>query len=398
MGLRRWFIVARRIFLGLGLLIVLLSIGLRVRTYLLTREIYVVLAGLERVQIDKTSEAELPTMVPYLAFAFSGKDGERIYQVKIANNYVPSIARIYGIWPTGFDEWNVTSLVVKAASALGWRNLSFGASVNVLNGTVSGLGYGFEPDVPHGIPPDILIAVRSTHGIWISSWRAIPVPSFDDESPDFRFGTGGAFSWVPGVDTIGVAFTPQAPPGSVSHAFQLDLICFWGIRGCDSARNLAPVLWLDRKTIEEAAEARLKSQDPCPDWVLTGRVRTLPDINVALLEVVKSTTERFNNHGVPDDIVVVDFQLKEAIRGEPKGPWTNLRFRQSNSSTAPPDQIYNPMKFNPKPGDRFLYFSGANFGSCRIVPDAPSAESAVRSAIPAPRRSEDDIRSMFGRL
>jgi len=66
MGLSRWLTVVRRIFLGLVLLVVLLSISLRVRTYLLTRRIHEVLAGLERVEVDKTTEAELLKAVPYL--------------------------------------------------------------------------------------------------------------------------------------------------------------------------------------------------------------------------------------------------------------------------------------------------------------------------------------------
>jgi hypothetical protein len=393
-------IVARRISLVFVLLLVLLSIGLRTRTYLLTRKIHAVLNGLERLQIDKTSEAELLKTVPNLAFAFPGKDGERIYQVTIANDYAPSIARIYGIWPAGFDEWNGISPIVKAASALGWRNLSFGASVNVLNGTVSELGYDLEPDVPHGIPADSLVLVRSTHGIWISSWRAIPVPSADDESPEFRFGTGGAFSWIPGADTVGVAYTPLAPRELAPHAFQVDLTCFWGIRGCNSVRQVVPLLWQDRKRIEEVAEARLTSGDPCPDRILTGRVRTLPDLNVALLEVVKSKMVRFRNEGIPNDLVVVDFELKEAIRGKPEGPWTNFRFRQYIPSPVPlAGEIPNPFGgLNPKPGDRFLYFSGANFASCRIVPATSSAESAVRMAVPGPKRTEDDIRWMFEHL
>jgi hypothetical protein len=160
---------------------------------------------------------------------------------------------------------------------------------------------------------------------------------------------------------------------------------------------VVPLLWQDRKRIEEVAEARLTSGDPCPDRILAGRVRTLPDLNVALLEVVKSKMVRFSDEGIPNDLVVVDFELKEAIRGKPEGPWTNFRFRQYIPSPVPlADEIPNPLGgLNPKPGDRFLYFSGANFASCRIVPATPSAESAVRRAVPGPKRTEDDIRWMF---
>jgi len=109
---------------------------------------------------------------------------------------------------------------------------------------------------------------------------------------------------------------------------------------------------------------------------------------------------RFSDEGIPDDLLVVDFELKEAIRGKPEGPWTNFRFRQYIPSPVPlKGEIPNPFGgLNPKPGDRFLYFSGANFASCRIVPATPSAESAVRMAVPGPKRAEDDIRWMFEHL
>lgn len=57
---------ARRVYLALLLALVLLSTGLRVRSYLLTRKIYAVLSGLEQVRIDKTTEQQLMRTVPYL--------------------------------------------------------------------------------------------------------------------------------------------------------------------------------------------------------------------------------------------------------------------------------------------------------------------------------------------
>src|ERR1700761_283627 len=94
------------------------------------------------------------------------------------------------------------------------------------------------------------------------------------------------------------------------------------MRGCDSVQQVAPQLWKDRNTIEEAAAARLRSRNPCPDEMLAERVRTLLDLKVVF-------------------------------------------------------------------GQRFLYFTGANFQTCQIVPATPSAEAAVRNASPAPRRAED---------
>jgi hypothetical protein len=104
MGLRRWLIVARRVFLVLGLLLVLLSVGLRVRTYLLTRKIHAVLDGLERIQIDKTSEAELLKTVPGAVLSWTRKSGERIYMMKIMS----ATDRYYYGWARWVPEFLLT--------------------------------------------------------------------------------------------------------------------------------------------------------------------------------------------------------------------------------------------------------------------------------------------------
>lgn len=408
MGYRRWFIVARRISIALALLVVFLSIGIRVRTYLLTRKIHEVLAGLERVQIDKTGEADLKKIVPDLTL--DGSARYRTYHVSITNSenyyrwmrWIPDFVSSAGQSDEQFpieDKWKILNLPAKVAYLLGWRQISFAASVTVFEARASGISYDIEPDILVSYPLSYFVFVRAVRGFWMR--RGVSVPSTNDESPDFRFGAvGGQFSLLSGADNaIGVAYTPEASRALVSHAFQVDLTCFWGIRGCDSVRQVVPRLWEDRKAIETATMMRLGPGKPCPDYVLAGRVRTLPDLSVALLEVVRFRWEDFSDEGIPSQDPVIDFRLTEVLRGRPEGIWTNFRIRQSIPSPADARaQIPNPMAWlRPKAGDRFLYFSGANFDSCRIVPATPSAEAAVRTAVPAPRRPEDDIGWMLGR-
>jgi len=57
---------ARRFYLALLLLLVVFSGSIRVRSYLLTRKIQVVLSGLEQLRVDATSEEQLLRTVPYL--------------------------------------------------------------------------------------------------------------------------------------------------------------------------------------------------------------------------------------------------------------------------------------------------------------------------------------------
>jgi hypothetical protein len=385
---RRWFIVARRIVFVLGLLIVFLSIGLRARTYLLTRKIHEVLAGLERLQIDKTSEAELLRTVPYLGPAYSGRDGAyRAYRAEIMNmedryyyywtKWVPDFFLRLGWERDSPSKWNPLGaprgVSYYLAYALGWRYLSFVATVIVRNGTVSSTYYELAPDVFFGWPASNFVVARSTHGFWADHFRSVPVHSADDENPDFRFGpVSGQFPWLPGRDSsIGVAYTQNAPRDLVSHAFQLDLSCYWALRGCDSVEQVAPLLWKDRTAIEEAAAARLRSSNPCPDQVLAGRVRTLADLKVALLEAVKSDDR--------DRGSSVNLRLLEVIRGDAHEAF-QLPVNAFSST--------NPLSLNPQPGERFLYFA-AGFQTCQILPATPSAEAAVRNASLPLRRVEE---------
>lgn len=202
--------------------------------------------------------------------------------------------------------------------------------------------------------------------------------SADDESPEYRVG-GDAKGLL-------VAYTPDAPRDLVSNAFQLDLSCFWDFRGCALVRDVAPLLWRDKQAIEARTAARPQSQaNRCPDWVLAGRVRTLPDLNVYLLEAIGSRR-------AAGDTPTPNFRLlTEVLHGSPYGHWTDIlddRFFPWPADRA--GRIPAPVAPSLKPGDRVLAFTGARFESCRMVPDTPSAEAAIRSAVPAPRRIEDE--------
>jgi hypothetical protein len=50
-----------------------------------------------------------------------------------------------------------------------------------------------------------------------------------------------------------------------------------------------------------------------------------------------------------------------------------------------------------KAGDKVLVFLGADFQSCRTVLATDSAVAAIRTAVPAARRSEDSIMRMMSR-
>lgn len=279
--------------------------------------------------------------------------------------------------------------------------MAFFAVAGVRDGVVSSIGYSIEPDIFAGWPTSYLVVARSAHGFWARRNQPVPVSSVDDESSDYRFGSvTGRFTIIQGTDaSIGVTYTPDAPPDKIAHVYEVDLSCFWGLRGCDSVRQVVPRLWADQRKLWQTTDIRLTSPDSCPDRILTGRVRTLPDLNVALLEAVGSRNVDVNREGDLSQEPATDFRLKEVILGHPVGPWTDMHYRDSIPwALSPTGNLANSAWwFFPRAGERFLYFSGARFDSCRIVRATPSAEAAVRAAVPAAKRSEDDISWMRGR-
>lgn len=328
---------------------------------------------MEQLRVDHTTEQELRRLIPGLYLQSPGQ-----YQIEISNNFSESgVWRLPGLffapgedWSShSWTKWSGLSPHLKTAYVLGWRNVSFTAKFSIHDGKVSSTWYDLEPDVQPTIPASEFIVVRSAHGFWARG-PLVPVPAAADESPDFRFGlAAGQFTHFRGPDeSIAVAYTFEAAQASISQAYQVDLSCYWTLWGCDSVRQVVPLLWEKRRAIEAAAKARLASADPCPEGVFAGRVRTLP--NLIVLRVVRSDTPEY------------EYDTVEILRGEVEWPWPGIR------AQAP---------FATKPGPRYLYFLEAEFDSCKLVPATPSSEAAVRNA-PSPKESaENDITWMWGR-
>ena len=413
-----------RIF-GLALLVVLfvlvaVSSGIRVRSYFLTLRIQAVLLGLEHLEVDATPEEQLLRTVPYMTRvpleSRQGTQAYRYYRVSLSNEgdekwlrwlrWTQFVSRVIpSLGPTlsdagVADKWAFMDVPHKVASVFGWRHLSFGADVRVFDGKVSSIWYGIEPDVFVGWPVSYLVVTHSEHGLWRDRGLPVQVNDADDESPHYRFGfAAGQFSMLPGTESsIGVAFTDDATREPISHAFQLDLSCFWGVRGCGSVHQIAPLLWKDQQAIRAAAASRLKSQDPCPDRILADRVRYLPDLIVELFELTDSRPRGTADGNDAVGSLTAGYRLKETIWGSADRARLWERYEASIAWASDSREHVSPPELRTlKAGDKVLVFSGAKFNSCRVVPATPSAEAAVRAAVPAPRRLEDDVSGYWGR-
>lgn len=366
----------------------------RIRTFFRVRKFEAVLAGLARVKVDQTTEAELVKLVPYLTrrTSYKGRDGavETWYGVEFTNEFDWPVAHLYHLMgPSSYRTLR------KIATVLGCHFLSLGAGVVVRDGKVSSVSYAVNNS--GGWPRALgdVISAKSVHGPWHSWHRGFRVTSVYDENPQFRITSGRSFDAEdPGATSIGVEWTFDAPPEMVSHVYQLDLSCSWGLRGCPSGREMAGRLWQGERHTQADAMARLKSPELCPDRVLAGRVRYLPDVEVLLLEVLDSQREQINEEGQQSEEFNTDYKVVEVLRGLARRypDKIKLRYRPTIPSPLQGDgQIANPLPPWHKAGDRVLFFTNHTFESCQVVPATPSALSVVRTTTPAPTRPEDQI-------
>jgi hypothetical protein len=205
-----------------------------------------------------------------------------------------------------------------------------------------------------------------------------------DENPQFYVHSND--------QALAVLFTLEATPALTSHAFQIHLTCFWSLFGCHHADQIAPLLWQDKNSIEVATQTRLNGIDRCPDRILAGRVKYLPDMDVVLLESTGFKTQIVNEQGLRDKNLA-NYKLIEVLQGRSsKKP---LEFNNASLTTHfSSDYLRTLPDMGPEPtktGERVLVFSNLYFDSCRVVQAKPSTLLAVRNAIPAPRRSEDEL-------
>src|SRR5438874_13460307 len=94
--------IARRVYLSIILLFLFMSVGLRAYTYLLTGRMQAVVAGLSKLQIDKSTEQELVRLVPYLE---QGKFESRVKPSIEAGDVEAGQERFYSVTVSNEPLW-----------------------------------------------------------------------------------------------------------------------------------------------------------------------------------------------------------------------------------------------------------------------------------------------------
>jgi hypothetical protein len=378
---------AWRIYAAILLLLLLVTTAARLRSYLMCRKIQAVLRGLAEIRVDQTTEEQLVKMVPYLTQKDwnAGGISRRGFYVHISHES-DRLPRVIVVALGAVKPEQLVLWTDHVADWFGYRFVSFDASVLAQDGKVSQIEYGLanqwvRPQYPGYV--GYIVSARSVHAFWLSRQIPFGVSSEDDESPQYRPRGNG--------NGLYVIYTSDAPSRLTERVFQLNLSCYWGLHGCNDAREIAPALWRDVQAIRYDTYQQLISEK-CPDSIVEGRMRYLPDITVLLLEVTGSRRIEVNEEGDKAGDWFTDYKLKEVIRGQSSGSWKNVRFRPTIPSLEDPtrqmaNQIWPPTKI----GTPVLFFGNPRFNSCRFIPATPSALEIVRKTPLPLKRREDEI-------
>jgi len=382
---------ARRTYVAIVLFLLCLTAAARVHSYLAARKIQAVLHGLAEMRVDQTTEEQLLKTVPYLT------QRERQWEVGgiVQPSFYTEISTVSSesvrptLWFLGLGE-----ITNRFARWLGYRRMDFDAQVLVQDGKVSQVSYGLTKGMGWPRAATYVVSARSVHGFWLPQGIDFGVSSEQDESPQYRIEQRLVPSLAGRDNGLNVTFTNDAPPEVTRRAFQLRLSCLWGLRGCGDAREIAPGLWQDSQTIQATTYQRLISEK-CPDSIIEGRMRYLPDVSVSLLEVTGSRRIDVNEEGDGEEDWFTDYRLKEQIRGRSfLSSWTNVRFRRAiplpgDSTRTMTNQIWPQTDI----GSQVLFFDRMKFASCRIIPATPSALDIVRKTPVPAKRPEDEIQT-----
>lgn len=380
----RW---ARRFFVIVLFFLLLITTVARLHSYFMVRRIESVLYGLSEMRLDQTTEEQMLKTVPFMTRRdWDSKSGSvHDYYVHISNES-NSLMYSLAVILNAVRSERLVAGVERSLDALGYRFISFDARILVQNGKVSEINYGLANQVEYPRDPGYigyLVSARSVHGFWLSHQRPLEITSMDDGSPQYRPSQYR--------NDLNVIYTNDVSTEISKRVFRLNLNCFWKLNGCKSARDIVPEMWSDAQAIQEAAYQRLIS-DKCPDSIIEGRMRYLPDVSVLLLEVIGSRRVEVNEEGSNTEDWFTDYKLKEVIRGRSSGSWKNIRSSRTIPSPMNPEQqITNPIWPSRIIGSQILYFRGLNFDSCRFIPATPTALAIVRNTPMPVKYPEDEI-------
>lgn len=219
------------------------AVSFRLQSYFFARRVHAILNQMEKIQLDKTNEQEVHSLLPELkpgipwSFRHSGQTdencpGDACYVLRLKNWPDEQLAKLREKLEYR-DVW-----IFKAVYWLGHRYLSFAAYVEIRKGVVSRCEYALSVE-------DSEYPANEIVGVEVLGANRAGFPGYFGFMRDYDE-IGGFRIRVPSnknTTIMYVAFTPDARSQDVESAFDVHLECAWNINGCSATSQILPSLW-----------------------------------------------------------------------------------------------------------------------------------------------------------
>ena len=363
----------RRLFAALLITILSATFLLRLDAAVFEYRVLAVLRQMEKFKLGQTSRAELANSVTGMRSAPCAPVpnsteclGKQVSNLSGHLLFV-RLQKLYGVY------WD-NKTIYEAGHLLGIRICDFYVTFEIRDQKVQGFDYGLSLDNgSNQYPGTIVVKVSSA-----DSYLQAPLGNTEDESSEYRV---RRYPMWPELN-LSILFTPLAPATLTRHAFEPSLNCLWRFDGCRTSKQIFPAAWQDEKNIQRAAGARLHSSNPCPDRILSHRVRDASNI---LLVEVEHVSPEMGSETYGTTFHLVDYKLLRVLKGESNRPLK--AFGHSSLVYDPGDprqKMPNPAVQLLHPGARVLMFSNDFYQvdeACEIVAATDSALQAIQSRL-----------------
>jgi len=365
----------RRFVIALLIAILSATLLLRLDAAIFEYRVLAVLRQMEKLKLGQTSRAELansvtgmrstpcapvPNSPECLTKTLSNLSGHLLFF---------RLQKLYGVYSDN-------KTIYQAGHLLGIRICDFYVTFEIRDQEVQAFDYRvLLDDGSNQYPGVIVVHVNSTDG-----YPYAPITNAEDESPEYS--VRRPYQW-PELN-LSISFTPSAPATLILHALEPSLNCLWRLDGCRTSKQIFPAAWQDEEDIDRAASARLRGSNPCPDRILSHRVRDASNI---LLVEVEHVSPEMGSETYGTTFRLADYKLLRVLKGESNRP---LRaFGHSSLVYDPEDprqKMPNPAVQLLRPGARVLMFSNEPWQvdeACEIVAATDGALQAIQSRLPS---------------
>jgi hypothetical protein len=235
----------RIVLISLVSLLVLSMIAFRLESFFFQRRVNLLLSRLARLQLDRSSAREINESLPELKSAKDENSPERTSANADENEQGLFLFQSGDLEDGPLIRWlrrgrGSTNLRLKLLCRLGHRFHDFSARVRTRRGTIDQISFWLRVESSQSCVPGFLISIGAS-GYGRLRWEGIQEPtdiSYAEISPYVE----RVASDIP-ENSVGIMFTPDAPPRFAQAAFDVHMTCLWTFSGCKDTQQMLPGIW-----------------------------------------------------------------------------------------------------------------------------------------------------------